>query len=101
ELYQVRGIPSTFFIDKDGTIRAIFVGGADAATIESNIQKVLNPAVSQVEPATATSVKEESLPSTPVSTIILDNFPTVPPVSEPPPRIPLADFKALYDDPAN
>jgi len=36
--YQVQGIPSTFFIDKDGVIRQIHVGGADAATLENGLK---------------------------------------------------------------
>jgi thiol-disulfide isomerase/thioredoxin len=36
--YQVEGIPSTFFVDKNGVIRSIHVGGADAATLENGLQ---------------------------------------------------------------
>lgn len=39
--YQVTGIPSSYFIDKTGIIRAIHVGGADAATLESNLVQAL------------------------------------------------------------
>ncbi len=37
--YQVTGIPSSYFIDKSGVIRAIHVGGADAQIIEDNLKK--------------------------------------------------------------
>ncbi len=37
--YQVTGIPSSYFIDKSGVIRAIHVGGADAQILEANLQK--------------------------------------------------------------
>lgn len=37
--YQVTGIPSSYYIDKNGVIRAIFVGGADQPTIEANLKK--------------------------------------------------------------
>ncbi len=40
--YRVTGIPSSYFIDKDGIIRAIHVGGADYALLESNLKKALN-----------------------------------------------------------
>jgi peroxiredoxin len=39
--YQVTGIPSSFFIDKNGVIRYIHVGGADAPTLEAGLQKAL------------------------------------------------------------
>lgn len=37
--YQVTGIPSSYFIDKSGVIRAIHVGGADTRIIENNLKK--------------------------------------------------------------
>lgn len=37
--YQVTGIPSSYFIDKNGVIRAIHVGGADAQILEDNLKK--------------------------------------------------------------
>lgn len=40
--YQVTGIPSSYFIDKSGVIRAIHVGGADAQIIEDNLKKATN-----------------------------------------------------------
>lgn len=40
--YQVSGIPSSFFIDKNGVIRSIHVGGADGPTLEAALQKALD-----------------------------------------------------------
>ena len=37
--YQVTGIPSTFFIDKNGVIRQIHVGGAGSADFENGLKK--------------------------------------------------------------
>lgn len=37
--YQVQGIPSTFFIDKDGIIRSIHVGGADGPILQDGLDK--------------------------------------------------------------
>ena len=39
--YQVTGIPSSFFIDKKGVIRAVHVGGATAPTLEANLKLAL------------------------------------------------------------
>src|SRR5436190_21544937 len=39
--YQVTGIPSSYFIDRNGVIRAIFVGGADGPTIDTNLKKAI------------------------------------------------------------
>jgi peroxiredoxin len=40
--YQVTGIPSSFFIDKNGIIRAVEVGGAMAPQLEANLKQALN-----------------------------------------------------------
>jgi thiol-disulfide isomerase/thioredoxin len=37
--YQVTGIPSSYYIDKNGVIRSITVGGADAQILRDNLQK--------------------------------------------------------------
>ena len=37
--YQVTGIPSTFFIDKNGVIRSIHVGGAASEDLENGLKK--------------------------------------------------------------
>jgi hypothetical protein len=37
--YQVTGIPSTFFIDKNGVIRSIHVGGASSTDFENGLKK--------------------------------------------------------------
>jgi len=41
--YNIRGIPTTFFIDKDGIIQVIKVGAfQDAAEIEKSLSKIIS-----------------------------------------------------------
>jgi peroxiredoxin len=86
--YAVQGIPASYFIDKDGVIRSITVGGAPATLLESELLKAITQAPVPVETAI---VVEEPPAFTPTSA----------PVSQvDPPRMPLEEFKLLYDDPA-
>ena len=39
--YQVTGVPSTYFIDKNGLIRYVHVGGADAPILQTGLDKAL------------------------------------------------------------
>jgi cytochrome c biogenesis protein CcmG/thiol:disulfide interchange protein DsbE len=39
--YRVRGLPSTFFIDKGGVIRAIQLGALDTRALESGVTKIV------------------------------------------------------------
>jgi cytochrome c biogenesis protein CcmG/thiol:disulfide interchange protein DsbE len=39
--YRVRGLPSTFFIDREGVIRAIQLGALDERALETGIAKIL------------------------------------------------------------
>jgi peroxiredoxin len=89
--YQVTGIPGNYFIDKDGIIRAILVGGANAQMIEENLRKALNPATSEPPQPVETIISQLGVTPTPAS---------AQPTPTGPPRISLADFKAHYDDPA-
>ncbi len=38
--YQVRGFPTTFFLDEQGVIRAIFLGGLDAEQLAQNLRTI-------------------------------------------------------------
>jgi len=40
--YEVTGIPTSFFVDKNGIIRAVHVGGAMAPELQANLQKALD-----------------------------------------------------------
>lgn len=40
--YQVTGIPSSFFIDKNGVIRAVHVGGAAAPELQANLKLAMD-----------------------------------------------------------
>jgi len=86
--YIVQGIPASYFIDKDGVIRSITVGGAPATLLERELLKAITQAPVPVE-----------------TTIIVEEPPAFTPTPAPatqidPPRMPLEEFKALYDDPA-
>ncbi|MFL5734203.1 MAG: redoxin domain-containing protein [Chloroflexia bacterium] len=120
--YQIVGVPSTFFIDKDGVIRSLHVGGADAATLESGLQKAIAQAPAPVAVGTVASnvsgmaptaevVPEGEVPPAPVQTVTRPQtspvtsvsgtlIPATPEPIESAPRMPLDDFKKLYDDPA-
>lgn len=39
--YRVRGLPSTFFIDRQGVIRAVQMGALDERLLESGISKII------------------------------------------------------------
>ena len=39
--YGVGGVPETFFLDKNGTIRAKYVGPLDSSLLQSNLQKAM------------------------------------------------------------
>ncbi|HSP14900.1 MAG TPA: redoxin family protein [Thermoanaerobaculia bacterium] len=39
--YGVGGVPETFFLDKNGNIRAKFVGPLDSALLQANLQKAI------------------------------------------------------------
>lgn len=39
--YRVRGLPSTFFVDRDGVIRLAQLGALDQSILESGIAKIL------------------------------------------------------------
>ena len=38
--YQVQAIPSSFFIDRDGVIRSVHIGGMNGGQMEYNLQKI-------------------------------------------------------------
>jgi len=43
--YQLRGLPSTYFVDRQGVIRAVVIGGPmTEATIQSKVEELLNGA---------------------------------------------------------
>ena len=42
ELYHLRGQPSTYIVDRDGIIRAIFFGATDASTLNNHLQPYVN-----------------------------------------------------------
>jgi thiol-disulfide isomerase/thioredoxin len=89
--YIVQGIPASYFIDRAGVIRSITVGGSPASLLERELLKVITQAPVPVE---TTIIVEEPLIFTPTPAPISQ----VDPVD--PPRMPLEEFKALYDDPA-
>jgi cytochrome c biogenesis protein CcmG/thiol:disulfide interchange protein DsbE len=108
-LYQVQGLPSTFFIDKDGVIRAIHVGGSDSATLESNLQRAIAQAplpLGTISEQVPVPVGTDASGKVPVSTAVVIRDPLTPvppspgPTQGPAPRMPLEQFKKLYDDPA-
>jgi cytochrome c biogenesis protein CcmG/thiol:disulfide interchange protein DsbE len=39
--YRVRGLPSTFFVDREGVIRAVQLGALDDRTLEGGIAKIV------------------------------------------------------------
>lgn len=41
-LYSVMGLPTTFFIDAEGRIQTVSMGGMDEATLLANIQRILD-----------------------------------------------------------
>lgn len=43
-LYAVMGLPTTFFIDAEGRIQAVSMGGMDEATLLASVQKIIKPA---------------------------------------------------------
>jgi WD40 repeat protein/thiol-disulfide isomerase/thioredoxin len=94
--YKITGVPSTYFIDRGGVIRAIVVGGADAQTLESHVQTILAGTGTTLPPAPVATVAPDVGLGTPPAVSV----PATPSVSDGPPRIPLVEFKALYDDPA-
>jgi len=41
--YQLRGLPSTYFVDRQGVIRAVVIGGPmTEATIQAKVEELLN-----------------------------------------------------------
>jgi cytochrome c biogenesis protein CcmG/thiol:disulfide interchange protein DsbE len=42
DLYNVMGMPTTFFIDGDGTIQRVWMGEMNAITLEEGIAEILN-----------------------------------------------------------
>ncbi len=42
-LFAVTGLPTTFFIDAEGRIQSVSMGGMDEATLLASIQKIINP----------------------------------------------------------
>jgi thiol-disulfide isomerase/thioredoxin len=40
DLYQVRGFPTTYFIDREGFVRGVFVGILSKKVIENNLKKI-------------------------------------------------------------
>ena len=40
-LYQVRSLPTSFFVDQDGIINEIVIGGMDEALMRSKIENLL------------------------------------------------------------
>ena len=40
-LYRVRGLPSTFFVGRDGTIRVAQIGVVDERILETGISKIV------------------------------------------------------------
>jgi len=40
DLYQVRGFPTTYFIDREGIVRGVFVGILSKKVIEDNLKKI-------------------------------------------------------------
>lgn len=43
-LFLVTGLPTTFFIDAEGRIQAVSMGGMDEATLLASVQKIIKPA---------------------------------------------------------
>jgi cytochrome c biogenesis protein CcmG, thiol:disulfide interchange protein DsbE len=39
-LYQVSGLPTTFFIDKEGIIRGVYMGNLSRSVLERNMRKI-------------------------------------------------------------
>lgn len=47
-LYRVMGLPTTFFIDAEGRIQTVSMGGMDEATLLASVQKILpTPKIAQ------------------------------------------------------
>ena len=44
-LYQIRGIPTSFFVDAEGVIVDMHVGGLDEAALNLYIERLLEPEV--------------------------------------------------------
>ncbi len=42
DLYNVKGLPTTFFIDADGTIQRVWMGEMNSITLEEGIAEILN-----------------------------------------------------------
>ncbi len=42
DLYNVTGLPTTFFIDGDGTVRRVWMGEMNAITLEEGIAEILD-----------------------------------------------------------
>jgi cytochrome c biogenesis protein CcmG/thiol:disulfide interchange protein DsbE len=38
--YRVRGLPSTFFLDRDGVVRAVQLGALDVRTLDAGVSKI-------------------------------------------------------------
>lgn len=43
-LFLVTGLPTTFFIDAEGRIQVVSMGGMDEATLLASVQKIIKPA---------------------------------------------------------
>ena len=43
-LFAVTGLPTTFFIDAEGRIQSVSMGGMDEATLLASVQKIIKPA---------------------------------------------------------
>lgn len=43
-LFSVTGLPTTFFIDAEGRIQTVSMGGMDEATLLASVQKIIKPA---------------------------------------------------------
>lgn len=41
QMYEITGVPETFFIDREGTIRHVTIGPVNAATLDELIQQML------------------------------------------------------------
>jgi thiol-disulfide isomerase/thioredoxin len=42
DLYNVKGMPTTFFIDAEGTVQRVWMGEMNAITLEEGIAEILN-----------------------------------------------------------
>lgn len=48
-LYTVLGLPTTFFIDADGRIQSVSMGGMDEATLLASVQKIVNTTQGEIK----------------------------------------------------